>query len=73
MSRLILHRRDGESIVVRKEGSNDINDIIRIEILNRDPFSNRTNVAVSANTSWKILREERPDAYSELEDEGGAE
>ena len=73
MSRLILHRRDGESIVVRKEGSNDINDIIRIEILNRDPFSNRTNVAASANTSWKILREERPDAYSELEDEGGAE
>lgn len=57
---LRLHRKPGQEIAVKKEGSNAVSDYIRIKVCDIDLLEGTVEIGVKADNHWLIYRAEKP-------------
>lgn len=57
---LRLYRRPGQEIAVKREGSNDPDDYIRIKVCDIDLHAGTVEIGVQATDGWLIYRTEKP-------------
>ncbi len=57
---LRLHRKPGQEIAVKREGSNGPDDYIRIKVCDIDWHQGTVEIGVKAGNEWLIYRAEHP-------------